>query len=69
MLCLEPAKIILGGGVLQNDGVIGQVREKTAELLNNYVPLPDLDNYICPSSGTANGALGELKLASLAVQK
>ena len=48
ILTLSPEKIILGGGVMNQVHLFPLIREKLKELLNNYVILSDLENYIVP---------------------
>jgi fructokinase len=65
ILILAPEKIVLGGGLLNHTSLLAQTRSLVAELVNNYVELPDIANYIVASSGATNGACGAIKLAAL----
>ncbi|SHJ28486.1 fructokinase [Geosporobacter subterraneus DSM 17957] len=67
-LILRPEKIILGGGVMNQAGMIDFVREAFASLLAGYVETPDLDSYIVtPSLGDNAGIIGGLILARRAL--
>lgn len=64
----SPQKIILGGGVMQQQHLFPLVRSKTLEYLNGYVQasqiLNDMDNYIVPPSlGNRAGMLGAVAMA------
>lgn len=61
---LSPECIILGGGVMHQEHLFDMVREKFAEILNSYLDLPPLDEYIIPTGlGNKSGILGSLLLA------
>jgi len=65
---LSPEKIILGGGVMQNDFLFPQIREQTLSLLNQYIESPalskNIDEYIVlPGLGKKAGCLGAIALA------
>jgi fructokinase len=65
---LSPQKIILGGGVMKQPGLIDAVRLKTRQSLNNYIVAPqitaEIDDYIVPPAlGDLSGALGAIALA------
>lgn len=63
-LMFSPEVIVFGGGVMQVDGLIEKVREKFKELMNGYVDLPDLDEYIVrPKYDGKSATLGLLILA------
>ncbi|EAE7959937.1 ROK family protein [Listeria monocytogenes] len=47
-LILSPERIVLGGGVMKQRQLFPLVRQKLKALVNNYVQLPDLDEYIVP---------------------
>lgn len=54
-----PERIILGGGVMHQEQLFPLVREKLKELLNGYLDLPGLDQYIVsPKLGDNAGLLG-----------
>lgn len=63
--CLvRPECIIFGGGVMQREHLLDMVKEKFSSLLNNYLDIPPLDEYILPTGlGTESGILGSLLLA------
>lgn len=65
---LSPQRIILGGGVMQQQQLFPLIREKVLRLLNNYVQSPrlleEIDRYIVPPSlGGSAGVLGAIALA------
>ncbi len=63
-LILRPEKIILGGGVMDQPGMIDLVKDEFSLLLANYVETPDLDSYIVtPALGNNAGITGALILA------
>ncbi|SHE29809.1 ROK family protein [Vibrio gazogenes] len=45
-LILSPAKIILGGGVMQQEHVLEMVKASVKQQLNHYIQIPDIDRYI-----------------------
>ncbi|EAD3238438.1 ROK family protein [Listeria monocytogenes] len=47
-LILSPERIVLGGGVMKQRQLFPLVRQKLKALVNNYVQLPDLEEYIVP---------------------
>jgi fructokinase len=68
---ISPRRIILGGGVMQQPGLIAHIRQKTLALLNGYVRsaviLDHIDEYIVlPGLGNRAGMLGALALAKRA---
>lgn len=64
ILILSPKKIILGGGVMKSESVIQKIRDNVVELLNGYVVLPELTEYIVPPSlGDNAGVAGALIIA------
>ena len=65
---LSPQRIIMGGGIMQQEHIFPLVRRETQQLLNNYVQSPailnDIDNYIVPPKlGAQAGVLGAIALA------
>ena len=69
ILILSPKKIILGGGVMNQRQVFSYVYKYLPELINNYVSLPDLSDYIVsPGLGDHAGITGSLMLAYQALQ-
>jgi len=65
--CYMPERIILGGGVMQNDFLFPMIRERVQQLLNGYGPpaaLANPDAYIVPPAlGGESGQMGALLLA------
>ncbi len=65
---LSPQRIILGGGVMQQEHLFPMVREKVRVSLNGYVQSPaileNIDAYIVPPGlGNRAGVFGALALA------
>lgn len=70
-LTLSPQRILLGGGVMRQAHLIGQIRQELKGLLNGYVRatevMRDMDQYVVPPQlGTRAGVLGGLVLAEQA---
>ncbi|MER2110641.1 MAG: ROK family protein [Desemzia incerta] len=64
-LILSPERIVLGGGVMKQKQLYPLVRQKFAELINDYVQVPDLEQYIvAPGLEDNAGILGSLLLAA-----
>jgi fructokinase len=64
---LAPRKIILGGGIMQNDFMFEKIRARVKALLNEYLNHPTLinhmDEYIVPPAlGSRSGVLGAIAL-------
>ncbi|MDQ1144156.1 fructokinase [Bacillus sp. SORGH_AS 510] len=67
ILILSPKKIILGGGVSHQEAVFAAIYKYLPELLNDYVSLPELSDYIVrPGLGDNAGITGALMLADRA---
>lgn len=72
LICVvSPQRIVLGGGVMQNEFLFPLIRRKVQKLLNGYVQSPDIlhriDGYIVPPGlGNRSGMLGAIVLAQLA---
>ncbi len=71
ILTLSPKKIIMGGGVMQQEHLLPLVRKQLKELLNGYLRITEfqvaggLEEYICPPSmGNDVGLYGGLALAA-----
>lgn len=67
ILILSPQKIILGGGVMQQEQLFPMIRKKVVTKLNSYVYkeeiLNDIDNYIIyPKLGEFAGFYGSIAL-------
>lgn len=70
---LSTEKIILGGGVMQQEHLFPRIRKLTAEMLGGYIRsdavLKDIDNYIvAPGLGVNSGVTGALLLAAEALE-
>lgn len=69
ILILSPKKIILGGGVMKQKQVFSYINKHLTELVNEYVYLPELSDYIVsPGLGDNAGITGSLLLAHEALQ-
>lgn len=69
ILILSPKKIILGGGVMNQEQVFPFIYKHLTELVNEYVALPELSSYIVrPGLGENAGITGSLLLAHQALQ-
>ncbi|QAS70536.1 ROK family protein [Oenococcus sicerae] len=70
-LSFRPDKIIFGGSVSGRPGLLSKARQQFAQMNNDYLPLPDLDNYIVHPKIENNGSAtyGDLALALFALQK
>lgn len=64
-LTLRPEKIIFGGGVMAQEHMMQRVRQQFADLLNGYVVVPDLTDYLqIPSiANNASATVGNFALA------
>jgi fructokinase len=70
VLILSPKKIILGGGVMKQKQVFPAIYKHLTELVNGYVFLPELSDYIVsPGLEDNAGITGSLMLAHQALQK
>jgi fructokinase len=69
LICiLSPERIIMGGGVMEQDQLFPLLRRKVQAYLNGYVQSPaitrDIDHYIVPPGlGNRSGVLGAFALA------
>jgi len=68
VLNFSPRRIVVGGGVMQHEGLFPTVRHKTQQFLNGYVQSPqileNMDQYIVPPAlGNQAGVLGAIALA------
>jgi fructokinase len=65
---LAPQRIVIGGGVMQQDGLLDLLREKLGEQLNGYITSDalsgSLDDYVvAPEFGQDAGLIGAIALA------
>ena len=65
---LSPQRIIMGGGIMEQPQLFPLVRQKTKELLNDYLRVPmildNIDEYVVPPAlGNRSGVLGAIALA------
>lgn len=64
ILILSPKKIILGGGVSNQEQVFTAIYKYLPELIRDYVSIPELSNYIVrPELGNNAGISGALIMA------
>lgn len=68
IMTLSPEKIILGGGVMQQEFLFPLIREKTLALLNGYVCHAAVDHgladyIVAPGLGVNSGVMGAYLLA------
>jgi fructokinase len=69
ILIVSPKKIILGGGVMNQTQVFASIYKYLPQLINDYVTLPELSDYIVsPGLGDNAGIIGSLLLAKEALQ-
>ncbi|MGB3703584.1 MAG: ROK family protein [Anaerolineales bacterium] len=70
---LSPQRIILGGGVMDQEHLFPMIRSKVRELLGNYISAQEIletnERYIVPPSlGSQSGVLGAIALAQQAAK-
>ncbi|MDM5186779.1 ROK family protein [Bacillus sp. DX4.1] len=64
ILILSPKKIIMGGGVMKQRQLFPLIYEQLQDLLNNYIKVKQLDQYVvAPKLGDNAGLCGALALA------
>ena len=68
LLTLSPEKIVLGGGVMHQSGLLERIRENVRTALNGYIQSPEvaekIENYIVsPGLGEKSGIFGGFALA------
>lgn len=73
ILLYSPEKVIIGGGVMHQKGLIEMVREKAAENLSGYLQcepiIKDIENYIVPPAlGDKAGLTGAIELGRRAAE-
>jgi fructokinase len=72
LICaLSPQRIVLGGGIMQQEHLFPLVRREVQHLLNGYIQAPsilsEIDSYIVPPGlGNQAGVLGAIALAQMA---
>ncbi|MCR4909290.1 MAG: ROK family protein [Lachnospiraceae bacterium] len=70
---LSPQRIIFGGGVMHQKGLIDEIRDDFKEMMNGYLRSPyieDIENYITEASlNDDQGIMGCIKLAIDAAAK
>ena len=57
---LSPQLIIMGGGVMKKEGLFPKIRSNVAQLINNYVPIPEI---VPPNLRDDAGVLGAVAQA------
>lgn len=73
LICaLSPQRIILGGGIMQQEQLFPLIRRGVQDLLNGYIQSPaildNIEDYIVPPGlGGQAGVLGSIALAQMAV--
>lgn len=64
VLSFNPEVIVLGGGVIQKDGLIEKVRENYKKLMNDYIHVENIGQYIVkPERNGKSAIIGALLLA------
>ncbi|BDS08405.1 fructokinase [Oceaniferula spumae] len=63
--CYAPGKIILGGGVMEQCGLLGKIKTELAARIGDYWQLAD-DLLVLPQLGNQAGITGALLMASTA---
>lgn len=71
ILVISPKRIIMGGGVMKQAQLFPLVHQKVKELLNGYIPIPEItdriEEYIVPPAlGDDAGIVGAFMLAKQA---
>ncbi len=72
VMVLSPERIIIGGGVLQREFLLGLIRKETVRLLGGYIPVPEItariDSYIVlPELYPISGLIGAWLLGKEAI--
>jgi len=62
---VSPARVILGGGVMEQVQLFGMIRAELSEIVNGYIQLPE-SFVVPPGLGNRSGVLGALALAEIA---
>lgn len=64
-LTLRPEIIILGGGLMNKEGLLSKIKNEFLILLGNYVEIPPIDEYLVyPSLNDNQGIIGGFVLAN-----
>lgn len=67
---IRPERIVLGGGSMKVLGLLDKIKIQFAALLSDYVPVPNLEDYIVlPGLGDNAGILGAVILANQTLSK
>jgi fructokinase len=71
---LSPRRIIVGGGVMQQEQIFGMLRCELTRLLNGYIRASalgeEIERYVVPPAlGNRSGVLGGIVLAEMAYQR
>lgn len=74
VVILSPQRIILGGGVMEQDQLYPLVRREVKEILNDYISTPEIlveiEQFIVPPGlGSQAGVLGAIALAQEAAKE
>jgi fructokinase len=64
VMSVRPELFILGGGVMNREGLIENIRVHVQKRVNSYVDMPPLDTYVVASTSPNNAVLGAIKLAA-----
>ncbi|MFC3928231.1 fructokinase ScrK [Streptococcus caprae] len=69
-MMFRPEVIVFGGGVMAQDHMLKRVRDYFTDLLNGYLPVPDVEDYIVTPAVAGNGSatLGNFALAKKLVR-
>jgi fructokinase len=73
IVVLAPERIIVGGGVMAQAGLMPRIRSRVQQLLQGYLQLPairdEIEDYVVPPAlGDRSGVLGGLALAESALR-
>lgn len=70
-LLYRPEVIVFGGGVMAQEHMLRRVREKFTHLLNDYLPVPPVEEYIVTPAVAGNGSatLGNFALAKKVAER
>ncbi|HEL0579699.1 TPA: ROK family protein [Streptococcus equi subsp. zooepidemicus] len=70
-LLYRPQVIVFGGGVMAQEHMLARVQEAFTRLINGYLPVPDVREYLVTPAVAGNGSatLGNFALAKLIAEK